>query len=273
MSFMVLSMWVSVAVLAVACLLLGTPLTGYSPIAWRALLGLGLVSQLGGWIAITYALGHIRAPVASVTLLGQPVLTACSPRWSLTRCGRPHRNRRRTCAGRHLHGGEPHRQVGRSRAGSDPLAWVRHEALRSAAADGAAAREDTEPLPRTTRATSLPTRASTHSHRVVFARAKFKPSSAHSDRQIESDADVGEVPVEQIPSVRRGVHPPAQRILGSPPCSRMFSPAQLLWRTHWPGCGPARTIRPTGVAAVARVGMFDACACADPTKRASSRSG
>jgi drug/metabolite transporter (DMT)-like permease len=76
MSFMVLSMWVSVVVLAVACLLLGTPLTGYSPLAWRALLGLGLVSQLGGWIAITYALGHIRAPVASVTLLGQPVLTA-----------------------------------------------------------------------------------------------------------------------------------------------------------------------------------------------------
>lgn len=75
-SFMVLSMWVSVAVLAVACTALGAPLTGYPPTAWHALLGLGLVSQLGGWLAITYALGHIRAPVASVTLLGQPVLTA-----------------------------------------------------------------------------------------------------------------------------------------------------------------------------------------------------
>ena len=40
-----------------------------------ALLGLGLISHLGGWLAINYALGHIKAAVASVTLLGQVALT------------------------------------------------------------------------------------------------------------------------------------------------------------------------------------------------------
>jgi drug/metabolite transporter (DMT)-like permease len=31
---------------------------------------------VGGWLSINYALGHIRASVASVSLLGQPVVTA-----------------------------------------------------------------------------------------------------------------------------------------------------------------------------------------------------
>jgi len=40
------------------------------------LLGLGLISQLGGYLALTYALGHLPATVTSVTLLSQGPLTA-----------------------------------------------------------------------------------------------------------------------------------------------------------------------------------------------------
>jgi drug/metabolite transporter (DMT)-like permease len=44
--------------------------------SWAALLGLGLVSQLGGYLALTYALGHLPATAASVSLLSQGPLTA-----------------------------------------------------------------------------------------------------------------------------------------------------------------------------------------------------
>jgi drug/metabolite transporter (DMT)-like permease len=36
---------------------------------------LGIVSQLGGWLSINYALGHIQATQVSVTLLAQAVVT------------------------------------------------------------------------------------------------------------------------------------------------------------------------------------------------------
>ena len=60
----------------VVCVVGRYPLTGFSAESWAALAALALVTQLGGWLAINYALGHIRASIASVTLLGQPVLTA-----------------------------------------------------------------------------------------------------------------------------------------------------------------------------------------------------
>jgi drug/metabolite transporter (DMT)-like permease len=41
-----------------------------------AILGLGLVSQLGGYLALTYALGHLPATITSVSLLSQGPLTA-----------------------------------------------------------------------------------------------------------------------------------------------------------------------------------------------------
>jgi len=44
--------------------------------SWAALLGLGLVSQLGGYLALTYALGHLPATAASISLLSQGPLTA-----------------------------------------------------------------------------------------------------------------------------------------------------------------------------------------------------
>ena len=58
------------------CRAMGIPLTGYSGRTWLALLGLGLIAQAGGWLAIHEALGHLRASVVSISLLAQPVLTA-----------------------------------------------------------------------------------------------------------------------------------------------------------------------------------------------------
>jgi drug/metabolite transporter (DMT)-like permease len=66
----------NVILLFVMGLLLKVPLAGYPGKTWLALVGLGLISQLGGWLAINYALGHLRAAPVSVGLLGQPVVTA-----------------------------------------------------------------------------------------------------------------------------------------------------------------------------------------------------
>lgn len=51
-------------------------LWGFSLHTVAALLGLGIISQITGWLAINYALGHLPAAIVSATLLGQPVLTA-----------------------------------------------------------------------------------------------------------------------------------------------------------------------------------------------------
>jgi drug/metabolite transporter (DMT)-like permease len=71
-----LSTVVSVAALLAINLAMGTALSGYGRSAWLALAGLGLVSQLGGWLGINYALGHLRAAPVSVCLLAQVLVTA-----------------------------------------------------------------------------------------------------------------------------------------------------------------------------------------------------
>lgn len=76
LSFMTLATLASLPVLAVLSVATGAPLAGYGARSWLALLGVGLISQLAGWLAINYALGHLRSAVVAVTLLGQPVLTA-----------------------------------------------------------------------------------------------------------------------------------------------------------------------------------------------------
>jgi drug/metabolite transporter (DMT)-like permease len=76
LTFMTLSVVSCIGSLFPMSLLLGVPLTGYSDQTWLALVGLGLVSQLGGWLAISYALGHLSAAPVSVGLLGQAVVTA-----------------------------------------------------------------------------------------------------------------------------------------------------------------------------------------------------
>ncbi len=61
--------------LAIMCLILRLPLTGYDTRAYLSLLAVGLISQTGGWLLINYALGHVSASMAVVVLLAQPVIT------------------------------------------------------------------------------------------------------------------------------------------------------------------------------------------------------
>jgi drug/metabolite transporter (DMT)-like permease len=64
------------AVLLIVNLVLRQPLLGYSSQAYLSLLGLGILSQGVGWLAINYAQGHLPATLVAPTLLGQPVVTA-----------------------------------------------------------------------------------------------------------------------------------------------------------------------------------------------------
>ncbi len=62
--------------LLILSLALHQPLTGYPASAYLNFLGLGLVSQVFGYLAINYALGHLPASIVAPTMLGQPVMTA-----------------------------------------------------------------------------------------------------------------------------------------------------------------------------------------------------
>ncbi|MDO9153985.1 MAG: DMT family transporter [Paludibacter sp.] len=75
-TFTTVSMISSTIVLGFICLFTSTPMWGFSTITWLSLLGLGLIPQLIGWLAINQALGHIHPNVASVSLLSQTVFTA-----------------------------------------------------------------------------------------------------------------------------------------------------------------------------------------------------
>ena len=76
MPFMWISSVASTVMLLAYVLLMGEELTGFTPEQWWSLIALGLVSHALGWLAINYSLGHLPAPLASVTLLSQPVITA-----------------------------------------------------------------------------------------------------------------------------------------------------------------------------------------------------
>jgi drug/metabolite transporter (DMT)-like permease len=74
--FLRLAILSSTIFMFVFTLILRVPLGIPGRHAFLALLGLGLVSQLGGYLALTYALGHLPATVTSVSLLSQGPLTA-----------------------------------------------------------------------------------------------------------------------------------------------------------------------------------------------------
>ncbi len=75
-TFTMISMLSSAIVLFLLALFTGKPLTGFSVSTWEALVGLGLVSQLSGWLAINYAIAYMPSTIASVSLLSQSVFTA-----------------------------------------------------------------------------------------------------------------------------------------------------------------------------------------------------
>jgi drug/metabolite transporter (DMT)-like permease len=65
----------TITLLAIS-LAMGFSLTDYPPQTWLAFLGLALISQVLGYVALSYALGHLPASFVSPTMVGQPVLTA-----------------------------------------------------------------------------------------------------------------------------------------------------------------------------------------------------
>ncbi len=71
--------WISTAtsmvLLLLVNLIVGRPFTGYDAFTYAMFLGIGLLVQVMGWLAINYAQGFLPAAVVSSTLLGQPVLT------------------------------------------------------------------------------------------------------------------------------------------------------------------------------------------------------
>ena len=71
-----ISMAAATIALLPICLAIGAPLWNYSSATWTALLWLGIVSQVGAYLCIAYALGHLPATVVSIGLLAQAPLTA-----------------------------------------------------------------------------------------------------------------------------------------------------------------------------------------------------
>jgi drug/metabolite transporter (DMT)-like permease len=76
LAFLRLAMISSALFLLLINLALGISLRVPPGRSWPALFGLGLISQLGGYLALTYALGHLPATAASISLLSQGPLTA-----------------------------------------------------------------------------------------------------------------------------------------------------------------------------------------------------
>jgi drug/metabolite transporter (DMT)-like permease len=74
--FLRLAIFSSTLALLLINLALGISLRVPNTRTWAALFGLGLFTQLGGYLALTYALGHLPATVTSVSLLTQVPLTA-----------------------------------------------------------------------------------------------------------------------------------------------------------------------------------------------------
>lgn len=57
-------------------LALRNPLTGFDAQTWLVFIATALVSQLIGYLALSYALGHLPASIVSPTMVLQPVITA-----------------------------------------------------------------------------------------------------------------------------------------------------------------------------------------------------
>ncbi|MEN8173581.1 MAG: DMT family transporter [Chloroflexota bacterium] len=74
------ALWIMTVVNALTLLiitqLLGLPLTGYTQTTYLTFLTAALISQLGAYYCITYALGNIPASVVTPSMVAQPVLTA-----------------------------------------------------------------------------------------------------------------------------------------------------------------------------------------------------
>ena len=61
--------------LLVISLVMGYSVTGYPSQSWIVFLATAVVSQIIGYMSISYALGHLPASIVSPTLIGQPIVT------------------------------------------------------------------------------------------------------------------------------------------------------------------------------------------------------
>ncbi len=66
----------SAMTLLVICLVSGAPLSGYQASTWLMFIAAGVISQIGGYFCMTYALGHIPAAIVSPTMIASPVISA-----------------------------------------------------------------------------------------------------------------------------------------------------------------------------------------------------
>jgi drug/metabolite transporter (DMT)-like permease len=71
------------AVLGGAALVHGDGFAGFPATSWAAMLGAAGISQLGGVLGVVWALRYLPATLASVGLLGQPVIAALLAWWLL----------------------------------------------------------------------------------------------------------------------------------------------------------------------------------------------
>ncbi|MBE0390411.1 DMT family transporter [Flavobacterium sp. PL002] len=76
LSFMTISLLASSVYLAIACLLMNEPFSGFSDMGWFVLFLQAVVCQLMAWLSISYATQHMRPTRVSLSLLGQAVLTS-----------------------------------------------------------------------------------------------------------------------------------------------------------------------------------------------------
>ncbi|SDW04637.1 DMT family transporter [Flavobacterium degerlachei] len=76
LSFMVISLLASTVYLAVVCVVMKEPFSGFSDMGWLVLLIQAVVCQLMAWLSISYATQHMRPTRVSLSLLGQAVLTS-----------------------------------------------------------------------------------------------------------------------------------------------------------------------------------------------------
>ena len=74
-SFITYSMGVSSLYLLIVCLFTNQPLWNFNSVVWSVFLVQGIISQLLGWLAISYAVKKLDAERVSLTLLSQSVVT------------------------------------------------------------------------------------------------------------------------------------------------------------------------------------------------------
>ena len=76
LSFMTISLLASTVYLAVVCIWMNEPFSGFSNSGWFVLLIQAVVCQLMAWLSVSYATQHMRPTRVSLSLLGQAVITS-----------------------------------------------------------------------------------------------------------------------------------------------------------------------------------------------------